>query len=479
MLPARLTFRSIAAPLLVQLATLSCSSTHTSAALSNAAGAASDVSDVSDDAAPILSKATRAALEALSPSELPAAPPDVTNAFADDAAAALFGQKLFYDTSFSGPLLDTDNDGSPGTLGRAGETGRVACAGCHIPDSGFSDTRSLQLQISLGAGWGRRRAPSLLDVGQAKLLMWDGKHDALYNQPFGPLESVVEMNSSRLFAAEQIYRKYRPDYEALFGSLPALADASLFPALSGSLTGCQPLNSSAPAPTCDGTFHGAPGDQAEFDGLSAGNRDAVTRVVVNAGKAIGAFERRLSCGPSPFDAWLHGGVAISAAAQRGAALFVGTANCVSCHSGPFLSDQQFHNVGLRPALVQQAFTDTADPGAASGIALALADPLNTLGAFSDGSDGRLPAAATPAMLGAFRTPTLRCVSQRPTFMHTGQLSTLGDVVAFFDAGGAFSGYPGSNELHSLGLTPLEQSDLVAFLGSLDGPGAAPVYRRAP
>ena len=50
---------------------------------------------------------------------------DVTNSFADDAAAAALGQTLFYDPSFSGPLLDTDNDGSPGTLGAAGQTGRV------------------------------------------------------------------------------------------------------------------------------------------------------------------------------------------------------------------------------------------------------------------------------------------------------------------------------------------------------------------
>ena len=113
----------------------------------------------------------------------------------------------------------------------AGQTGRVACAGCHIPASGFSDTRSFQLEISLGAGWGRRRAPSLLDVGQARLLMWDGRHDALYNQPFGPLETVVEMNSSRLYMAEQLYASYQADYEAVFGPMPPLGDAAQFPPL--------------------------------------------------------------------------------------------------------------------------------------------------------------------------------------------------------------------------------------------------------
>jgi len=431
------------------------------------------------DPDPVITDAERVALEALSPGALPPPPIDVTNAYADSDAAAAFGQKLFYEKSFSGPLLDTDNDGSPESLGMAGQTGRVACAGCHIPASGFSDTRSFQQQISLGAGWGRRRAPSLLDVGQARLLMWDGRHDALYNQPFGPLESVVEMNSSRLYMAEQLFAKYEADYESVFGPMPPLGDAAQFPPLAATLTGCQPQNPTDPEPTCDGTFHGSPGDHAEYDGMTAANQTAVTRVVVNAGKALGAFERRLACGASPFDAWMHGGAPVSRAAQRGAAVFVGHGGCVSCHAGPFMSDQKFHNVGLTPEVVQQAFLDANDQGAATGLAAAIADPLNTLGVFSDGSDGRLPTTVAPAMTGAFRTPNLRCVSMRPAFMHTGQLGTLAAVVTFFNVGGDASGYPGSSEIHALGLTSLEQSDLVAFLEALAGPGADPAYQHAP
>ena len=46
------------------------------------------------------------------------------------------------------------------------------------------------------------------------------------------------------------------------------------------------------------------------------------------------------------------------------------------------------------------------------------------------------------------------------------------MVAFFDGGGGFVGDPGTDEIHSLGLTALEKSDLVAFLESLTGPGPA-------
>jgi cytochrome c peroxidase len=448
-------------------------------AVSCGAAPAENATTGASDPDPVFTPAEHEALEGLSPATLPAAPPDATNAYADNTAAAVFGQKLFFDPSFSGMLLDTDNDGSSSTLGEAGQTGRVACAGCHVPAGGFSDTRSFQLQISLGAGWGRRRAPSLLDVGQAKLVMWDGRHDALYNQPFGPLESVVEMNSSRLYMAEQLFVKYKANYEAIFGPMPPLGDTAQFPILSAELTGCQPKEPTAPPPTCDGTFHGMPGDGAEFDGLSTANQRAVSRVVVNAGKAIGAFERLLTCGPGAFDAWMHGGNSISRSAQRGAALFVGPAGCVTCHSGPFMSDQKFHNVGLSPEVVQQNFVDSNDQGAATGIAAALIDPLNTRGLFSDGYDGRLPAVVTSTMEGAFRTPTMRCVTQRPTFMHTGQIGTLAEVVAFFNEGGNAQGYPGLSEIGTLGLSAQDQSDLVAFLETLTGPGPSAAYTLSP
>jgi cytochrome c peroxidase len=439
--------------------------------------AGGDAAGDAEGPAPVLTPDERAALQALSPAELPSPPSDPTNRFADNPAAAALGQRLFFDPSFSGQLLDTDNDGSPQSLGVAtatsGQTGRVACAGCHIPASGFSDTRSFQRQISLGAGWGRRRAPSLLDIAQATLVMWDGRKDSLFSQIFGPLETVVEMNSSRLYMAEQLYREYQSDYEAVFGAMPPLGDTTQFPALAADVTGCLPPDRTSPPPTCDGPFHGMPGDGAEYDGMTIANQTAVTQVVANAGKAIGAYERLLSCGQGPFDAWVHGNaMAISNSAQRGAVLFVGKAGCLNCHSGPFMSDQAFHNCGLVPAIVQQAFIDSDDQGQATGLPQLLASPLNSAGVYSDGTDGRIPAAVTPAMSGAFLTPTLRCVSMRPTFMHTGQIGTLEDVVSFFVQGGDPGGaYPGTNELQPLALSTQDEADLVAFLESLTGPGA--------
>jgi cytochrome c peroxidase len=74
---------------------------------------------------------------------------------------------------------------------------------------------------------------------------------------------------------------------------------------------------------------------------------------------------------------------------------------------------------------------------------------------------------------------MRCVAMRPTFMHTGQLQTLADVVSFFNAGGANDGYLGTSEIQPLRLSALQQSDLVAFLESLTGPGAPEQLLQAP
>jgi cytochrome c peroxidase len=288
---------------------------------------------------------------------------------------------------------------------------------------------------------------------------------------FGPIESAAEMNSSRLFVAQQVFALYRDEYEAIFGPMPPLDDADRFPPLSAELTGCTPLNGQAPL-QCDGEVHGSPGDGAEFDAMTPDDQDAVTRVVVNVGKAIGAYERLLSCGAGRFDAWIHGDdTATDNAEKRGAKLFIGKGKCIDCHDGPFMSDQQFHNVGLVPTLVAASFIDADDHGAIVGLAAAQDDPLNTRGAFSDGDDDRLPATLDPSLDGTFRTPMLRCVAMRPSFFHTGQALGLPPVIDFFDRGGDLpGGYPGTSEIAALGLTAQEKSDLVAFLRALDGPG---------
>jgi cytochrome c peroxidase len=427
------------------------------------------------DAGPVLTAEARAALRAL---RYDAAPPpaDPSNRVADEPAARTWGQRLFFDAGFSGRLLESDNDGSAATLGQMGQSGRVACAGCHIPETGFVDTRSPHRQISLGAEWSQRRTPTLLDVAFAPLYNWDGRRDAIWNQAVGVMENRREFNSSRLFVAEQVFSRYPAEYEALFGALPPLDDTTRFPPLTADETGCGP---DVPATSTAGC-RGAPGDGADYDGMASQDQRAVTQVAVNTAKAMAAYVRQLRCGASRFDAWVDGDdSALDAAEQRGAALFVGRGRCVKCHGGPLLTDGAFHNVGMAPRLVAVAFTDTNDHGALPGVAAALTDLLSTTGPFSDGDRGALPAEASIELDGAFRTPSLRCLAAHPSYMHTAQMRTLDAVVAFFASGGDLAGYPGTSELTRTDLDESDRADLVAFLAALEGPGPDPALLTVP
>ena len=419
----------------------------------------------------------RAALAALHYDDS-APPSDPSNRFADDPGAQAFGQRLFFEPAFSGRLLEGDNDGTSATLGMQGDPGKVSCSGCHLPGSGFVDTRSPHRQVSLAAQWALRKTPTLLEVAFAPLYNWDGRRDAIWNQALGVMESNREFNSGRLFVAEQLYRLYRSEYEAVFDALPPLDDAARFPQLTPSETGCVEVN------TSKGSMfqcRGVPGDGADYDGMTPGDQALVSGVAVNATKALEAYVRELRCGASRFDQWLDGdATALSRSEQRGAELFVGRAGCVPCHGGPRFTDGAFHNVGLSPAVVAVAIQDSDDHGAATGIAAALTDPMSTAGTYSDGDRHALPTTAGPELDGAFRTPTLRCAASHPSFMHTAQLGTLDQVVGFFERGGDSGGeYPGTNELTPLDLSARDHADLVAFLAALSGPGPDAAFLTPP
>jgi cytochrome c peroxidase len=285
--------------------------------------------------------------------------------------------------------------------------------------------------------------------------MWDGRRDTAYNQVFGVIENPLEFNSSLLFVAQQIIRFYRAPYEELFGPLPALDG---YETIEAPQAGCEEM----------------PEDQVHDRCIKPGrDDDDVLGIIANMGKAIGAYERGLSCGPSRFDAWMHGDLAaLDADEQAGAVLFV-QHGCDECHSGPALTDQAFHNVGAANRL-PNFIEPFEDPGAAVGLREALDDRLNSRGPFSDADDGRLDGLDPddPALLGAFRTPGLRCVNRRPSFMHAAQVRSLDDAVRLFVKGGDSTGFVGEKDprMVPLDIDSDERAQLVAFLRALEGPG---------
>ena len=164
----------------------------------------------------------------------------------------------------------------------------------------------------------------------------------------------------------------------------------------------------------------------------------------------------------------------------GLRLFIGKAQCVTCHNGPLFTDQQFHNTGVPPRNAA-----TPDIGRAAATAKVRGDEFNCLGRFSDARPAqcqelRFMVSEDPALEGAFKTPGLRGVAQRPPYMHAGQIATLDQVVRHYvEAPHAKVGHSELTHTHArktervhvertpIELTDAEAADLMSFLGTLN------------
>jgi cytochrome c peroxidase len=395
-----------------------------------------------------LTEDERARLQSMA---LPPLPPSPSNTFADNAAAAQLGQQFFFDKRFSGAQLESSED-----LGPAGTVAAVSCATCHDPARGGADIRP-QGGTSLGAAWTGRNSPTVVNAVHSAWIMWDGRRDSLWSQALGPIEGANEQNSGRLQLARTIFDLYREPYEKVFGPMPGMEDQGRFPP------------------------SGKPGTTT-YDNMAMPDKVAVNRVFANFGKAIEAYERLLADRSSGFDRFLAGDeTQLSPQAIRGAKLFVGKAACNECHSGPMMADGKFHNHGVPQHGTKIPATDR---GRADGIGRLLSDEFNSAGSYSDmnRSDRWSGLHAVDSDLGAFKTPTLRNVSQTGPYMHTGGFASLWDVVNWYNQAAGTDGFAGKREAASLvplHLTNQEMSDLVEFLKALDGDPLPDALTRAP
>ncbi len=277
---------------------------------------------------------------------------------------------------------------------RLSRSGQIACASCHDPDLAWADGRT----TSFGHGRKvlRRNAPSILNAGSRQTFFWDGRAYSLEDQASQVLSNRDEMHESAADAA------------AVVSSIPGYA----------------PL------------FTAAFGDpKVDQD-----------RVVA----AITAFERTIVGGRSAFDRFLRGeSAALTDEAVRGLHVFRTRGKCMSCHHGPLLTDEQFHDVGL------------------SYYGRALQD----LGRYEHTQD--------PADSGKFRTPSLRDVGRTAPYMHNG-LFPLRGVLNLYDAGmPTLRRKPAQQDdplfpvksplLVKLDLSRQDLADLEAFLHSLSEP----------
>jgi cytochrome c peroxidase len=386
------------------------------------------------------------------------APPNPTNRYADDPAAAAFGQQLFFEKSYAGKLTIADP-----TLGAVGDTGKINCVSCHDVKAYFSDARSRPNATSLGITWTGRNSPTLVNAAFHQWGSWAGKNDVLWFDAANEPESGTNFASNRLAYAHMIYRKYKDEYNALFDPDldpaldPAAPDATRFP------DNGKPKAMDAP----DGPW----------ELMAPEDREHVMQIVANTGKSIEAYERLLISRNAPIDRYIAGDHdALTASQKRGLQLFVGKAACVDCHSGPMFSDYKFYNTG-----VPQNASPTAareDTGRYFDIQRMITNPWTGAGKYSDDQAfGMAKLASVPGGMelvddvkGLWRTAPLRQIEKTGPYMHNGSLSSLEAVVQFYNWGGGSEGFVGtkSHAMVPLLLDDREQADLVSFLRALTG-----------
>jgi cytochrome c peroxidase len=373
------------------------------------------------------SEAEKATIASMSLAALPPLPADPTNKYADDPAAAAFGATLFFDQRMS---VD----------------GVVACGTCHLIDKQFQDG----LPLAKGVGTGNRRTMPLAGVAWSPWFFWDGRRDSLWAQALTPLEDQREHAATRALYAHFDAENFNERYQRIFEPLPYLSAI----------------------PRQAGPF-GTDAEKAAWASMSPEQQEVVNRVFANLGKALAAFQRSIVPEETRFDRFARalaagespeGNAALTAEEVAGLKLFIGKANCSTCHTGPRLTDDSFHNTGVPvvPGLPE-------DLGRETGVAQVAADPFNCLGKFSDAGpeacgELRFMVKDDPKLTRAYKPPSLRGAATRPPYMHSGQFATLEEVVDHYSRAPAAPS--GETELHPLNLSERERQQLIAFLKAL-------------
>ena len=371
-----------------------------------------------------------------------------------NVAKVALGKALFFDKILSG----NEN---------------ISCATCHHPALATSDG------LSLGAGEGGaglgplrvyplddennpviipRNAPDLFCRADFRSMFWDGRVEEIDGQFFSPAGASLLPGLDNVLAVQACFPVTSRDEMRGHGDsneLAEIADTDVQAIWAGL------MDRLLANPTYVNLF------QAAYP-----VKDAADFTFAHAANAIAEFEiKSWTLLDSPFDRFLAGDdTAMTAQQKTGMALFYGTARCATCHSGPLLSDELYHNTGV----IQLG------PGKGDGV---------------DGKAdyGREQVTGDPQDRYRFRTPPLRNVTATGPWTHAGGFTNLRATVARYNnIRAAINNYDESplpqvledtvnraetpNILASLDarmppnpLSPQEIDSIVAFLGALTSP----------
>ena len=226
----------------------------------------------------------------------------------------------------------------------------LSCATCHAPNKAFTEHTS----VSAGHNGlkGGRNSPTLYGAVDGTHFFWDGSASSLEEQALGPIANPVEMAMpiNKLKEKIKTMSGYDKDLQIVFG------DTNL----------------------------------------------TLNRIAT----AIAAYERTIKPTRTKFDEFIDGNVtALDDRELLGLHLFRTKARCMNCHSGKYLTDGEFHNLGLT-YYEREKYED--------------------LGRYNITKDNN----AT----GKFKTPTLRQVTNTAPYMHNGIMPSLRGIINAYNAG---------------------------------------------
>lgn len=178
----------------------------------------------------------------------------------------------------------------------------------------------------------------------------------------------------------------------------------------------------------------------------------------NFSKALSSFVASLYSFESDFDRFMRNKTEISEDAKKGYNLFMGKANCATCHFAPHFS-------GLVPPFFNENESEVL------GVTKL---PISSLPVELDDDRGRINSNVKKENSwiyeNSFKTMTVRNIALTKPYFHNGAFNTLEEVIDFYNEGGGEGlGLPMKNQTlpaDKLNLTEIEKKQLISFLNTL-------------
>ncbi|KIC63086.1 cytochrome-c peroxidase [Chryseobacterium taiwanense] len=283
------------------------------------------------------------------------------------------------------------------------DNGKMSCATCHLPENAFTDLKT-KSQSNVEGKTVLRNSPSLYNAVFAKRFFYDLRAFYLEQQAEHVIYNEDEFNTSY----ENILKKLKTKKEYKKAFKTAFKNGEV-------------------------------------------NKE-------NFSKALSSYVASLYSYESDFDQFMRNEKEISSDAKKGYNLFMGKANCATCHFAPNFS-------GLVPPFFNENESEVL------GITK---KPISQKPLELDSDNGRInsPVKKENSWIyeNSFKTVTVRNIALTKPYFHNGAFNTLEEVLDFYNEGGGEGlGLKMKNQTlapDKLNLTQTEMKQIIAFLNSL-------------